>query len=167
MKNVTILEEMNEWNQLFFSTYCLNFTACSCLSFLTTHCRLWAMSVRSALLNHRRARDCCRVWCGVPQPLVHIRSAHVAESGTRSDKEQVWEAACYLPFSGAKIGAFFQERPLLRNPFLEDALLRGYLKRHLPQEVRRKPCPKWCSISSVLPEKGCRMSCFRAEGHAN
>lgn len=79
------------------------------------------------------------MWCGVPRPLVHIRLAHVAESGTRSDEEQVWEAAGYLPFSGAKIGAFFQERPVLKNPFLEDALLRGYLRRHLPQEVRRKP----------------------------
>lgn len=121
------------------------------------------------------------MWCGVPRPLVHIRLAHVAESGTRSDEEQVWEAAGYLPFSGAKIGAFFQERPVLKNPFLEDALLRGYLRRHLPQEVRRKPLgvspaaigntlyrndPRRCNISSVLRDKGFHISCFRAGGHA-
>lgn len=75
--------------------------------------------------------------CGVAKPLVHIRSAHVAVSGTRSDEEKTGEASSYLPFSGAKIGHFFQERPVLKNPFLEDALLRGYLRRHLPQEVKR------------------------------
>lgn len=76
---------------------------------------------------------------GVPQSLLHIRLAHVTESGTRCEEEQVWEAASYLPFSGARIGSFFQERPVLKNPFLEDALLRGYLRRHLPQDVRTKP----------------------------
>lgn len=76
---------------------------------------------------------------GVPRSLVHIRLAHVTESGTRCEEEQVWEAAGYLPFSRARIGHFFQERPVLKNPFLEDALLRGYLRRHLPQDVRRKP----------------------------
>lgn len=76
------------------------------------------------------------MWRGVPRPRIHIRSASVAESGTRrSDEEQLWEAEGNLPFSRAKIGPFFQERPLLKNPFLEDALLRGYLRRHLPQEA--------------------------------
>ncbi|XP_045891505.1 acyl-CoA dehydrogenase family member 11-like isoform X1 [Micropterus dolomieu] len=94
------------------------------------------MSVCSALLNCRIAGGCCRVWRGVPRPRIHIRSASVAESGTRrSDEEQLWEAEGNLPFSRAKIGPFFQERPLLKNPFLEDALLRGYLRRHLPQEA--------------------------------
>lgn len=94
------------------------------------------MSVCSALLNRRAARGCCRVLCGVPRPLVHIRSASAAEVGSRrSDEEQLWEAPGYLPFSRAQIGPFFQERPVLKNPFLEDALLRGYLKRHLPQEA--------------------------------
>lgn len=112
------------------------------------------------------------MWRGVPRPRIHIRSASVAESGTRrSDEEQLWEAEGNLPFSRAKIGPFFQERPLLKNPFLEDALLRGYLRRHLPQEVRREH--SWCFQllleildkndpthlttfgSSVIPEKGC------------
>uniref|UniRef100_A0AAY5EBX2 Acyl-CoA dehydrogenase/oxidase C-terminal domain-containing protein n=1 Tax=Electrophorus electricus TaxID=8005 RepID=A0AAY5EBX2_ELEEL len=39
-------------------------------------------------------------------------------------------------FSQSSIGAFFQEKPVLRNPFTQDALLRGYLRRHVPlQEV--------------------------------
>uniref|UniRef100_A0A087YCN5 Acyl-CoA dehydrogenase family, member 11 n=1 Tax=Poecilia formosa TaxID=48698 RepID=A0A087YCN5_POEFO len=38
-------------------------------------------------------------------------------------------------FSRARVGSFFQEQPVLKNPFLEDALLRGYLKRHLPEEA--------------------------------
>lgn len=38
-------------------------------------------------------------------------------------------------FSRAGIGAFFQDKPVLKNPFLEDALLRGYLRRHLPHEA--------------------------------
>ncbi|XP_053558174.1 LOW QUALITY PROTEIN: acyl-CoA dehydrogenase family member 11-like [Bombina bombina] len=40
-----------------------------------------------------------------------------------------------IPFSRAVIGNFFQEKPRLGNPFLEDALLQGYLKRHLPPQV--------------------------------
>lgn len=79
------------------------------------------------------------MWCGVTKPVVHVRSAHVAGLDTRSDEEQAGEAASCLPFSGAKIGTFFQERPVLKNPFLEDALLRGYLRRYLPQEVKRNP----------------------------
>ncbi|XP_016312466.1 acyl-CoA dehydrogenase family member 11 [Sinocyclocheilus anshuiensis] len=42
------------------------------------------------------------------------------------------------PFSRSAIGTFFQERPLLTNPFTQDALLRAYLQRHLPdQQVQR------------------------------
>uniref|UniRef100_A0A3Q3FDQ9 Acyl-CoA dehydrogenase family member 11-like n=1 Tax=Labrus bergylta TaxID=56723 RepID=A0A3Q3FDQ9_9LABR len=90
----------------------------------------------ASLLNRHLVGGCCRAWWGVPRPLVHIRSASVAEPGTqRSDEESLWEAGGYLPFSGAKIGSFFQEQPVLKNPFLEDALLRGYLRRHLPEEA--------------------------------
>lgn len=38
----------------------------------------------------------------------------------------------HTPFSRSAIGTFFQERPLLTNPFTQDALLRAYLQRHLP-----------------------------------
>lgn len=94
------------------------------------------MSVCSALLRHHAAGDCYRLLCGFPRPLIHIRSASVAKTGTtRSDEEHLWEAEGYLAFSRARIGSFFQERPVLKNPFLEDALLRGYLSRHLPQKA--------------------------------
>ena len=94
------------------------------------------MSMHAALLNRHVAGGRHRLLCGVPQQLIHIRSASETQAGTRrSGEEQVWDEANYLPFSRARIGSFFQERPVLRNPFLEDALLRGYLKRHLPQEV--------------------------------
>ncbi|MEQ2181784.1 hypothetical protein GOODEAATRI_015104, partial [Goodea atripinnis] len=68
------------------------------------------------------------------------RSARATEPGARKrDEEHLWEAASdaagYLPFSRASVGSFFQGQPVLKNPFLEDALLRGYLKRHLPQEA--------------------------------
>lgn len=112
---------------------------CARFLLLRRHYQLCAMPVRSAILNCHLAGGCCRVWGGVPQSLVHIRLAHVTESGTRCEEEQAWETAGYLPFSRARIGPFFQERPVLKNPFLEDALLRGYLRRHLPQDVRRKP----------------------------
>ncbi|XP_035494933.2 acyl-CoA dehydrogenase family member 11-like [Scophthalmus maximus] len=96
------------------------------------------MSVHAALLNRRVAGGFHRLWCGIPKLLVHIRTASETEAGTRrSDEEHLWEAANYPPFSGARIGSFFQERPVLKNPFLEDALLRGYLRRHLPQEAAR------------------------------
>ncbi|KAM4576959.1 acyl-CoA dehydrogenase family member 11 isoform 1-T2 [Odontesthes bonariensis] len=95
------------------------------------------MSVCSALLNRHIAGGYHRLWGGAARPLVHIRSASVAEAGTRrSDEDQLWEAAAgYPPFTRARIGSFFQERPVLKNPFLEDALLRAYLRRHLPQKA--------------------------------
>lgn len=96
------------------------------------------MSVSSALLSRRVAGGSCRLWCVIPspRPLIHVRSASVAEPGRRrSNEEQLWEAAGYLPFTRARIGPFFQENPVLKNPFVEDALLRGYLKRHIPQEA--------------------------------
>ncbi|KAM9393025.1 acyl-CoA dehydrogenase family member 11 isoform 2-T2 [Pholidichthys leucotaenia] len=96
------------------------------------------MTTLSALLSSRQASGCCsRLWrARHPPSLVHSRSASVAEPSTRKgDEEQLWEAAGNLPFSRAKTGAFFQERAILKNPFQEDALLRSYLRRHLPEEA--------------------------------
>lgn len=95
------------------------------------------MLVCTALLSRPLAGGCSRSWRGASRPLVFIRSTHVAESGSRADEERVWEEAGQVSFSGARIGSFFQDRPVLKNPFLEDALLRGYLSRHLPEQVRR------------------------------
>lgn len=95
------------------------------------------MPVCTALLNCPLAGSCSRAWRAVSRPLVCVRSAHVAATGSTADEERVWEAAAQVPFSGARIGSFFQDRPVLKNPFLEDALLRGYLSRHLPERVRK------------------------------
>jgi len=98
------------------------------------------MSLCSALRTRHAAAGGCRRLRGVPPPPLHIRSASEAEAGTRgADGEHLWEAAGLPPFATARIGSFFQEKPVLKNPFLEDALLRGYLRRHLPQEVSREP----------------------------
>lgn len=96
------------------------------------------MPAWTALMTRPLSGGRSRAWRGVPPPLVCIRSAHVPEAGPRAEDKRVWEAEGHLSFSGARIGAFFQDRPALKNPFLEDALLRGYLSRHLPEQVRRK-----------------------------
>ncbi|XP_071755880.1 acyl-CoA dehydrogenase family member 11 [Centroberyx gerrardi] len=94
------------------------------------------MSVCSALLSRHVAAGRPRVLCGVPGPLRHITSAGAAAPGTtRPAEDPLWEAEGHPLFSRARTGPFFQDRPLLKNPFLEDALLRGYLRRHLPQEA--------------------------------
>lgn len=96
------------------------------------------MPVSTALLTRPLSGGCSRAWRRVPRPLVGPRAAHVPEPGSRADKERFWEAEGQPSFSAARIGAFFQDRPALKNPFLEDALLRGYLSRHLPEQVRRR-----------------------------
>ncbi|PVD31692.1 hypothetical protein C0Q70_07110 [Pomacea canaliculata] len=40
-----------------------------------------------------------------------------------------------LPFSSAKVGNFSQEPPQLDNQYLQDTLLRSFLKRHIPSDV--------------------------------
>lgn len=67
-----------------------------------------------------------------PQPLNPVRSASVTRTFIRPEADPAVDS---VPFSSAKIGCFFQERPVLKNPFLEDAMLKGFLKRHLPQEA--------------------------------
>ncbi|XP_072289323.1 acyl-CoA dehydrogenase family member 11-like [Eucyclogobius newberryi] len=69
---------------------------------------------------------------GPLQSLKHASSISAAQTCTKLEKKSVVDS---LPFSKAKIGCFFQERPVLKNPFLEDALLTGYLKRFIPHEA--------------------------------
>ncbi|XP_078523356.1 acyl-CoA dehydrogenase family member 11-like [Lissotriton helveticus] len=40
-----------------------------------------------------------------------------------------------VPFIRTRIGTFFQEKPHLGNQYLEDTLLQGFLKRHLPPKI--------------------------------
>ena len=46
------------------------------------------------------------------------------------------EGAFSVPFSTAKFGLFTQEEPELGNQYLEDPMLKSYLQRHLPSEVK-------------------------------
>lgn len=97
------------------------------------------MSMCSVLLNRHVTGGCYRLLCGVPGPLRHSRAASAVEQGTtRPDEVHLWETEGHPVFSRARIGPFFQDRPVLKNPFLEDALLRGYLRRHLAEQVRRE-----------------------------
>lgn len=41
-------------------------------------------------------------------------------------------------FSGSKVGNFFQEAPVLTNPFKNDHFLQRCLKRLLPEDVRTR-----------------------------
>uniref|UniRef100_A0A5F8H421 Acyl-CoA dehydrogenase family member 11-like n=1 Tax=Monodelphis domestica TaxID=13616 RepID=A0A5F8H421_MONDO len=56
-----------------------------------------------------------------------------------------------IPFRRAVIGTFFQGQPSLGNQYLEDALLRGYLKRHLPPQV-------FAEVNQDLQRFGARVS---------
>nr|XP_006640530.1 PREDICTED: acyl-CoA dehydrogenase family member 11-like [Lepisosteus oculatus]XP_015221809.1 PREDICTED: acyl-CoA dehydrogenase family member 11-like [Lepisosteus oculatus] len=59
-------------------------------------------------------------------------SSHLTAPRGRTEAPQEEERP---HFSRSSIGSFFQERPQLRNPFLQDALLQGYLRRHLPAQA--------------------------------
>ncbi|XP_069817569.1 acyl-CoA dehydrogenase family member 11-like isoform X2 [Dendropsophus ebraccatus] len=61
-------------------------------------------------------------------------SVSPAVSGEDTQSHAILEEV-KMPFSRAMIGTFFQDQPRLGNPFLEDSLLQGYLKRHLPPVV--------------------------------
>lgn len=38
-------------------------------------------------------------------------------------------------YKHARIGTFFQEKPVLQNPYLSDTLLQSFLRRHVPSQV--------------------------------
>lgn len=39
-------------------------------------------------------------------------------------------------FKHAEVGVFFQEKPVLCNPYLADSLLKSFLKKNIPAGVR-------------------------------
>ncbi|KAL6482483.1 hypothetical protein MHYP_G00105630 [Metynnis hypsauchen] len=68
--------------------------------------------------------------------LARSSSSSASISRTKPEDHALAETQAVPLFSRATIGSFFQEQPVLRNPFTQDALLRAYLRRHLPlQEV--------------------------------
>lgn len=66
--------------------------------------------------------------------LVNMRKKeNIEESGASLGKL----TQSLMPFATAKIGNFFQSGPELKNQYTQDALLKSYLRRHVPDKV----CP--------------------------
>lgn len=66
-------------------------------------------------------------------PVTRSVSAHDAELELTNNVHQM-----PLPFSSAKVGNFSQEPPQLDNQYLQDTLLRSFLKRHIPSDVSKE-----------------------------
>ncbi|XP_058626439.1 acyl-CoA dehydrogenase family member 11-like isoform X2 [Onychostoma macrolepis] len=68
---------------------------------------------------------------------LRMLSRSVSHSSVSVESVSELDSHTHTPalFSRSAIGTFFQERPLLTNPFTQDALLRAYLQRHLPEQA--------------------------------
>ncbi|KAJ8005680.1 hypothetical protein DPEC_G00120440 [Dallia pectoralis] len=90
----------------------------------------------SSLFLHRQVtRHGCWVFSGVYRLLSRSTSANVVKHDLASFPQDTPTPEGKTEFSRAGIGGFFQQKPVLKNPFLEDALLQGYLRRHLPSKA--------------------------------
>ncbi|KAM3939627.1 acyl-CoA dehydrogenase family member 11-like [Leptodactylus fuscus] len=91
--------------------------------------------VKLATLLATPQNVCCRhIQC---RPASYMSSKSVASATLSPEDAQPHPVLeeLKLPFSRSLIGNFFQDQPQLGNQFLEDSLLQGYLKRHLPSVV--------------------------------
>nr|XP_046206877.1 acyl-CoA dehydrogenase family member 11-like [Oncorhynchus gorbuscha]XP_046206878.1 acyl-CoA dehydrogenase family member 11-like [Oncorhynchus gorbuscha]XP_046206879.1 acyl-CoA dehydrogenase family member 11-like [Oncorhynchus gorbuscha]XP_046206880.1 acyl-CoA dehydrogenase family member 11-like [Oncorhynchus gorbuscha] len=86
-------------------------------------------------VNRQVTRHSYRVCTGLYRPLSCSSSVSMVQKVLVRPPQDVPGAEGKAEFFRAGIGGFFQERPKLKNPFLEDALLQGYLRRHLPSEA--------------------------------
>ncbi|XP_064882760.1 acyl-CoA dehydrogenase family member 11-like isoform X3 [Oncorhynchus nerka] len=86
-------------------------------------------------VNRQVTRHSYRVCTGLYRPLSCSSSVSMVQKVLVRPPQDVPGAEGQAAFFRAGIGGFFQERPMLKNPFLEDALLQGYLRRHLPSEA--------------------------------
>ena len=75
-------------------------------------------------------------------------SVSISRKETEADKTK---QELDIPFSTAKIGTFFQPKPVLHNQYREDVTLQSYLKRHLPADA-------FNDISSDLDQFGQRVA---------
>lgn len=71
-------------------------------------------------------------------PSATVSSSASSQGKTGSPGTERGEKMAPDTFQGAKRGSFFQPMPQLYNTFVEDPFLRHYLKRVMPQEVRRE-----------------------------
>uniref|UniRef100_A0A8C8M0A4 Uncharacterized protein n=1 Tax=Oncorhynchus tshawytscha TaxID=74940 RepID=A0A8C8M0A4_ONCTS len=86
-------------------------------------------------VNRQVTRHSYRVCTGLYRLLSCSSSVSMVQKVLVRPPQDVPGAEGQADFFRAGIGGFFQERPMLKNPFLEDALLQGYLRRHLPSEA--------------------------------
>ncbi|KAL0979322.1 hypothetical protein UPYG_G00183640 [Umbra pygmaea] len=93
------------------------------------------MMAASLLLPRKVTRPGYGVCTGVYRLLSRSGPASVVQQDLARSPQDAAKAEGQAEFSRAGIGGFFQERPVLYNPFLGDALLQGYLRRHLPSEA--------------------------------
>lgn len=75
-----------------------------------------------------------RVCCRGQRVSLQMLSRSVSHSSVSAESlsEMDTHTHTHPLFSRSAIGTFFQERPLLTNPFTQDALLQAYLRRHIP-----------------------------------
>ncbi|XP_073527624.1 acyl-CoA dehydrogenase family member 11-like isoform X2 [Phyllobates terribilis] len=100
------------------------------------------MLIRMKLFNLLLAQQSGKIFCRHTQyqPVCYLSSKSIASPAVSHEDVQPQSVLeeLKMPFSRALIGNFFQDQPRLGNQFLEDSLLQGYLKRHLPPVVLKE-----------------------------
>lgn len=74
------------------------------------------------------ARNCSQNWRGISTGPINLQKTHMSSMENALREEGI-------PFARARLGSFVQGAPLLANQYLEDSLLRSYLKRYVPNQM--------------------------------
>ncbi|CAL8347949.1 unnamed protein product [Lota lota] len=97
------------------------------------------MPAGSMRLNRKTGEAWLRLLRGQPTrtPTLQVRWGSAVQRGTTTSRDEApaRDSDDHPLFSRSRMGLFFQAKPQLKNPFLEDPLLRRYLQRHLPHEA--------------------------------
>lgn len=87
----------------------------------------------------KSARLCRNRFSIYKRTCVSLKSTSASARATLSSAELAeaeMATALRFPFASAKVGSFAQEPPQLDNQYTQDSLLRSFLTRHVPAEVR-------------------------------
>ena len=68
-------------------------------------------------------------------PTVALKQKSTAAKAEQHLHNAEKEFTISIPFAAAKFGPFTQEEPKLGNQYLQDPLLKSYIRRHVPQKV--------------------------------
>ncbi len=68
-------------------------------------------------------------------PASQMTQNNTTLTAIKIEQEELENIQRSLPFSRTKIGQFFQDMPTLGNQYLEDATLKNYLRRVMPDHV--------------------------------